>query len=379
MTRPGPSVGGVGDRAPHGRLRSLDALRLLAALGVVLFHFTARDHTRFGSLPTTVFPHLSAVTVYGYAGVHLFFVISGFVVVRSARGRGVATFLASRITRLYPAYWAAVLITAALRWALPSIDDRSPVEVLLNLTMAQDLLGVRRVDGVYWTLWVEWQFYLLLVLLMVAGLTRGRLVLTAGWSATVGTALALLLGPGAPVLAGFLPVFAAGVLLHVLHDEGPTPGRWLLLGLVCAEAAVLATFRQGEGVARIVSGVQVRPVVLALVVLAAVAAVAVCALVPAVRDLDLAVLTAAGTLTYPLYLTHEYVGWALIGATRGLLGAWGALAAAVLGCLLLAAVLHRVVERPVQPRLRRWLQPRLAALGARLPTSLHARAVGPGR
>src|SRR5699024_10591942 len=105
----------------RGRLRAMDALRLLAALAVVLFHFTTRDHGRWGAqLPHEVFPALSHVVRYGYAGVHLFFTISGFVILMSVWGRSPRQFVASRISRLYPAFWVAVLATATLRWWWPA-------------------------------------------------------------------------------------------------------------------------------------------------------------------------------------------------------------------------------------------------------------------
>lgn len=50
-----------------------------------------------------MFPVLSEVTRYGYAGVNLFFVISGFVILMSVWGRTAPQFIASRVSRLYPA------------------------------------------------------------------------------------------------------------------------------------------------------------------------------------------------------------------------------------------------------------------------------------
>ncbi|WP_369053262.1 acyltransferase family protein [Kineococcus terrestris] len=348
----------------------MDALRLVAALAVLLFHFTARDHSRWGEATHTAFPHLSVLTAYGYAGVHLFFVVSGFVVALSARGRSVGHFLASRISRLYPAYWAAVLLTAALRWAVPGLGEREPWHVLVNLTMFQDLVGVPRVDGVYWTLWVEWQFYLLLVVGIVVGLTRRRVLAAALWVPLVCTALVLLVPASAGVvtLLGYAPLFAAGVVLHVVHRDGPSARRWLLLALTTAQAVLLAWVHQAPAIDRIATGHHVSRPVLAVVVLGCVLAVAATALVPAVRDVDLRVLTWLGTLTYPLYLTHEYVGWALIGALHPLTGRWATLALATGVCLVLAWALHRLVERPFQRPFRAWLEQRLTTGGARTPS-----------
>lgn len=92
----------------------LDLLRLGAALAVVAYHWTARSHRYWGRPPTEEFQFVSKLSGYGALGVQLFFIISGFVILMSAQGRSVGQFVASRVARLFPAYWVAVLATAAL-------------------------------------------------------------------------------------------------------------------------------------------------------------------------------------------------------------------------------------------------------------------------
>ncbi|MFD6812242.1 acyltransferase family protein, partial [Streptomyces anthocyanicus] len=92
----------------RGRLYVLDGLRLGAALMVVAFHYTALGAEAWDRPAWTVFPEVSRFTSYGYLGVQLFFVISGFVICMSAWGRPLKAFFVSRVIRLYPAYWFAV-------------------------------------------------------------------------------------------------------------------------------------------------------------------------------------------------------------------------------------------------------------------------------
>src|SRR5690606_37147509 len=134
-----------------------------------------------------VFGDLSDVTRYGYAGVHLFFVISGFVILMSMWGRSVPQFVASRISRLYPAFWAAVLLTATLRWLWPTFASPRAPDVVANLTMVHEPLGFPSIDGVYWTLWVEMQFYLLMLGLLAWGITVRRVLALATVVPLVGT------------------------------------------------------------------------------------------------------------------------------------------------------------------------------------------------
>lgn len=75
------------------RLIGLDLVRFFAAMSVVLYHYTARH----GS---TSFETLSVFTKFGYLGVPLFFMISGYVISLSAANRTASEFLISRFIRL---------------------------------------------------------------------------------------------------------------------------------------------------------------------------------------------------------------------------------------------------------------------------------------
>lgn len=89
------------------RFVELDALRGIAAMAVVLFHYTSRfgevfEVEGFGGAPFQ----------YGHLGVHLFFVISGYVIFLTiSKCRTGRDFLVSRFSRLYPVYWGAMLVT----------------------------------------------------------------------------------------------------------------------------------------------------------------------------------------------------------------------------------------------------------------------------
>ena len=137
------------------RIEELDGLRGLAAIAVVLFHYTTRYSEIYGretGLPFE-FP-------YGNLGVELFFGISGFVIFMTLdRTRSLGDFVVSRVSRLYPAYWAAIILTTAVV-NLEGMTEfmRSPFEITVNFTMLQSFVGVRAVDGVYWTLAVELAF-----------------------------------------------------------------------------------------------------------------------------------------------------------------------------------------------------------------------------
>jgi len=342
----------------------MDALRLVAALAVVLFHFTARDHIRWGVPPHEAWPLLSQVTRYGYAGVHLFFVISGFVILMSVWGRTAGQFVASRVSRLYPAYWAAVLLTAALRWWWPSFEVRDPWVVVANLTMLHEPLGVPHVDGVYWTLWVEMQFYLLMLAFILLGVTRRRVLITTSIAPALCTSAALIWpeGGGHLTFLSWAPMFACGMVLFVIYREGHTPGRWLIVAFNAVQGVVLASTQKASAIDVIATGGRVSPIILSTIVVACVGAVAAVALIPSLKNVDWPALTLLGALTYPVYLLHEYFGWALIQALHPAIGRVGTLVAAIAVCLALAWAIHHVIERPIQRPLRNAVERRLTAI-----------------
>ncbi len=343
------------------RLAALDALRFVAAAAVVLYHFTGRTSTAWGPDQTDRLGGIGRWTGYGSLGPELFFVISGFVILMTAWGRPTAQVVASRVARLYPAYWVAVLATGALLLFLwPEGKQVTPHQVLVNLTMVQSAVGVDHVDGVYWTLWTELRFYVLLGIFSLVGITRRRVVgvaLVWPWAAllaqhTGATGLASLL------ISDYAPLFAAGMALFVLaRDQRADDDRsrvglpWLAVGVNTALAVALVVPSRAAVLAR-TTGYAPSELALGVAVVACVAAVAVVTLTRVARW-EHARLVALGSLTYPLYLLHEYWGLATIRVLADRLPAAVALGAALAGVTVLAWLVHRYVEVPCGPRLRR--------------------------
>lgn len=349
-----------GERAAlRARLHGVDGLRFATAVAILAHHYVSRWTTVWGAPPEEVFGGASTVFAYAAIGPELFFVVSGFVILMTAWDRGAPEVLASRVGRLYPAYWAAVLLTSTLLlWLWPEGKQISLAEAAVNLTMLQSLWDVRHVDGVYWTLWVELRFYALVLLLVAVGVTRRRvLAVCAAWPILALVAEGLGLEPWSTLLLGaHAPFFAGGMVLYLVYRAVATGARpgWAVWPVLVLDVALAARFGTPRVVAMIERNTATDPSDAVVVALAVLSFGAVAALtLTRLRFRGGRVLVTLGALTYPLYLLHEHWGWWVISLARPDLGVVGALVVAVVLVLGLAFAVHHGVERWAAPALRR--------------------------
>ena len=361
--RPVPPQDNVSPPTPTARrprLYVLDGLRLVAALYVVAYHYTAfdlHDPHPWGRPVHDIFPFFGRISAYGFLGVQLFFLISGFVICMTAWGRTPKEFLISRVTRLFPAYWFAILATTCFALAFGGSWLRGGLTVsqtATNLTMMEDPLKVMETDGVYWTLWCELVFYLLFLVVVQQGLTYKRVIGFAGiWllagviGAQSGSALLNTL-----TMPGQAPYFAAGLAMYLIHRYGPDLITLGTVGL-CWLLSLHQLTLQLPGISDNV-GHPLHYSVAAAFVTGCYAVL----LAAATHRLDWirwSGLTTAGALTYPLYLLHEHIGWSLIDHLHGRVPAWPLVGAVTVLFLYAAWLVHRFVERPMARYLKRGL------------------------
>jgi peptidoglycan/LPS O-acetylase OafA/YrhL len=336
------------------RLEVLDGLRFVAAMSVLAYHYTAIAHVWHRSA-VEVFP--SQPFAHGWLGVHLFFLISGFVICMSGWDRGVGSFLVSRAVRLYPAYWLSVLVVAAGLAVFPGLPWRpTTVDVLVNLTMFQDAVGVPGLADVYWSLWAELRFYLLFSLLVWWGLTYRRVVaFCALWlgATAVATVLPPVGGAVQVVLAtDYAPLFTAGIACYLMYRFGPTFASWAIVAVsfVLALPAVLHRNQLESKAGEIIPN---GPVIVLLAVWFLLILAVALGRLSWVRGRWLVV---GGAVTYPLYLLHLDLGGALLYLFQ-----WRVppplLVLMVTGVVILIAwLVHRYVEQPLAPQLRHALR-----------------------
>ncbi len=149
------------------RIYQIDLFRFIAASAVMFYHYMYRGAAA-GNMSLLRFDGIGDYVKYGYLGVDLFFIISGFVIAFSIKHLSLRKFCCSRFKRLYPMYWICLLLTFVITYFFGA--PRYYVtfsQLLANVTMTQKLWGQGDVDGAYWSLYVELKFYLVIFLFLI--------------------------------------------------------------------------------------------------------------------------------------------------------------------------------------------------------------------
>jgi peptidoglycan/LPS O-acetylase OafA/YrhL len=230
------------------RFESIQALRALAALGVVAFH-TNGNVLAYGWLP-----HFFArVSRFGEIGVDVFFVISGFIMVfvTHEQPSGIASarsFIAARISRIVPIYWLLTVLFILLLVIVPSAFGNAHLNAWNALTSfvffpSLNWEGITApVVGVGWTLNYEMWFYLVFAIAMCA--TRHR-VLAAGTFLAL-TSLMRLLPDGGVVHQFYTnPIvleFVFGCCVGVFYTSGRTISLPAALAFLLVAAVAITIF-----------------------------------------------------------------------------------------------------------------------------------------
>ncbi|MEX2476334.1 acyltransferase family protein [Marinobacter sp.] len=317
------------------RLSALDALRGIAALGVVLFHYLPYYDKLYGHS----FTPWSGLD-FGRYGVHLFFILSGFVIYMTLeRTRTPGWFALARAFRLLPALWAGIALTF-LAVHLLGPDDRAVGigAALLNTTLLHEYLEFPHVDGAYWSLVVEATFYCWIAILFY-GLRTWPRVRLALWAWVLASYAGVLWWHAIPPAMEFLvkdllfvkyaPLFVSGMLIYRWHRHGrPETIDLLLLALSISHELVAYN----------------APFSWFVLGCYGVFALAVAGYLNALANRPLLWL---GSLSYALYLVHQNIGYGVIGWSydAGLPG-WAGVTLALILVLTLANVIHYAVEKP---------------------------------
>ena len=353
------------DLASSNRIAILDGYRALAVMLVLFYHYTVRwtlPHDPANHLPSGGM--FAGVTLfqYGWFGVELFFVISGFVILMTLeRCKNIADFVVRRFARLWTPLFVAASLTTLVVLAIGPPDWRVSLGSYLSsiLILNPDLVGLlihhrtlSWVDGAYWSLWVEIRFYALACLCY--WIARGKFVRLWLILQVAVTALTLLSGLlASPRLDGWLeltiflpyfPYFTIGTGLYEIYSGGRYR-RAAMAGIILAGLTILYSAAFGANIfARYnpVVSVAGNVIILGLFFLFAVQS----RIVSPFKAKPVVVL---GQASYSLYLLHQFIGISVMRVLiRNGLPYLLALPVTIALVIALAVAMFKVVEVPAK-------------------------------
>lgn len=357
---------------------ALTGLRGIAAGWVLVFHlwqFMGGPRLAIGPID------LTPLAARGHLGVDLFFVLSGYLIGGAwviARLGGpavpVGAFWKRRFLRVFPAYWAQWLVLALLAWWSANAFPLNATDALLSATLTFNLVqNDAALNAVWWSLPVEWDFYLAAPLMAWLFATRRTLppwlmalvvasvMLRAAmwWSVHTYGIDAIGFYRWVIQLPGRLDQFALGMLAaHALaQGRGGSERLLLLAGSIATLVLVWLVHRAGNVVDGAIAPWLFFQFTLfgcaftALMAAAALSRTRAVQLIFANRPLVF-----LGTISYSLYLWHYPVlqwlrRWAQ--AQDIPLSDWRFAAGAVVCSIGLSTLTYSLTERPFLPRRRR--------------------------
>lgn len=359
------------------RLEVLDGFRCIAILAVAVFHYTVR-----WSAPLDPMNHLPQAEVfsgiialqYGWIGVDLFFLISGFVIFMTLeRCKSLVDFATRRVARLWPPVLVCGTLTVVvLYFGGPSEWRPHPIAWLSSLLLfPPDLLGkvlhrsdLAWPDGAYWTLWIEVRFYAILSLMYLVlkrhtfiGLVFVTIAAAILARVTNGAFRSLLELAFFPVN---LPFFTLGICGYLVYSGRNSN----IVSLSMVAVTVLILFQAGFDY--LPNNAQPLYCVVAHLIILTLFFLFVAKRAP--KWLAAPPLQAIGRASYSFYLMHQIVGVVIIMT----LVRWGAsifvaIPIAFLTVLSLAFALVKWVEEPAKEWIHRHTRPNVEWAERRIP------------
>jgi peptidoglycan/LPS O-acetylase OafA/YrhL len=313
----------------NNRLVELDAIRGIAALAVVIFHYFYRYNNIYGHEALSV-----EWAALGKFGVQLFFMVSGFVIYWTLnRVNKPVDFIVSRFSRLYPTFWFSAILTFTIVfiWGLPGMEVNIH-QAIMNIFMFHEYIGGKHIDGVYWTLTIELTFYFWIFTFFVTGILRytkylfSPLILISILQSQGFIEISFWLNK--LFILEYLSYFLAGICFYKVVNKSANKLTYAILALCLI--STLFVFSQ-----------KVFLISLAFYVFF------FFAISGRLKFLSVKPLIFLGGISYSLYLLHQNIGYVIINKFYGLgIDPIISIITAICVSILLAYFTTRFVEKP---------------------------------
>ena len=307
-------------------LYQIDFLRGAASLSVCMFHLVRGNPSFLENSHLTFFKYFS----YGWLGVQVFFIISGFIICYSLpvnyKLNNFSTFLKKRLVRVEPSYLISILLTLTVAYIAALVTHNtvsvSYKNLLYHLGYLNNFTTNTYINNVYWTLGIEFQFYILIGLLFPL------------FNKSVCVFMLIIIGllalsyiriSNTSLIFEHLPLFCIGILIYFILYDDKYPKPVLLLLSAITLMAMLSNI-----VVFVISLITISIII-----------------IPFPKN---KVFSFFSAISYPLYLVHIPIGGRVINLSLRFAKTDFQKDVAIITALLISIIaaylFHIVIEKP---------------------------------
>ena len=273
---------------------------------MISFHYFSNGISN-GSVTSIGLTPFSEIAKYGYLGVQLFFVVSGYLILMSTN-RSAWQFAKGRVKRIYPLYWMAIILITAITY-LPTLSKTQPdfLQILASITMFPTAFDQGWIDGAHWFMLIEIQFYLLIFVLLKLRAGKHLPTIFPIWAIVILIWYVFDLSRfNIWYLYGPFSFICGGAIIYSIKQSG-----WNLLRVVGLIAAITGGLYSRLGSLDYLSEIrntQYSTTVVTVIVLI-IFGLLLLTLLPKVTNIHVPGAVFLGALTYPLFLIHGRLGY----------------------------------------------------------------------
>lgn len=322
------------------RIKELDLIRAISAIFIMLYHYTTRYEMSIGHIKSNYFLDVK----YGYMAVAVFFILSGFLVAfKINEEKSSFKFFIKKLIRIYPSYIIAMILTTIVIFigGEPFADRLCSVkEFIANLFILTQYLGVKQVDGVYWTLTIEMTFYIIVAGVILLKKNKNIKLLSLLWIiiCLILNIISLYFNPmiikGLKILfiSTYSQLFIIGIIMCLIYKEENSKINYFTL-LLCIINQYFAL------------GLEYTIFLIVFVVLLYLIIIKIIKLPKWLCENRIVHLMSS--ISYPFYLVHQFIGFVIIYylEKNNFIGEYNIIIPFII-MVGVAYLIHRFIETP---------------------------------